>query len=100
MLCPVCGGAMRRTDRNTVLFEECLNCGGAWFEAAELERLVGAARREVYADTRLRDRDAPYEPTHARARHADSDSDDGYGREPRHGRRGRGFLQNLMGMFD
>ena len=106
MQCPVCSVDTQQMTKANTLFDRCPKCGGAWFDAPELERLLGNAKRPNYAQTRLRDYDSdePLGRDHHPQRHArgeDSDSGGEHDGDSRHGRRRRrGFLESVMGIFD
>ncbi len=42
MVCPKCLGRMRTVERDGVLFERCIECGGVFLDRGELEQLVRA----------------------------------------------------------
>ncbi|MBL9140526.1 MAG: zf-TFIIB domain-containing protein [Phycisphaerae bacterium] len=41
MKCPKCGGAMKEISMRSVLIDQCGSCGGVYFDAGELEILIG-----------------------------------------------------------
>jgi Zn-finger nucleic acid-binding protein len=40
LTCPKCGSEMRSYERNRVLVEQCVGCGGLFLDRGELETLV------------------------------------------------------------
>ncbi len=45
MDCPVCKNAMITLELEDVEIDHCINCGGIWLDAGELELLLGAPAR-------------------------------------------------------
>lgn len=82
MVCPKCLGRMRTVERNDVVFERCVECGGVFLDRGELEQLARA------------------ETTYYRRRtdwHDDDDDDDWHERR-KYGKRkkARHFLEELL----
>ena len=45
MDCPVCKNAMITLELSEVEIDHCINCGGIWLDAGELELLLGVPER-------------------------------------------------------
>jgi hypothetical protein len=41
MRCPRCGSALAEAEFHNVKIDRCKSCGGAWFDAGELEMVMG-----------------------------------------------------------
>jgi len=53
MICPVCKKSMLVIERNHIELDHCVDCGGIWFDAGELELLLSSLA-VVQADTFLK----------------------------------------------
>lgn len=42
LTCPKCGAEMRHYERNRVLVDQCVGCGGLFLDRGELESLIAA----------------------------------------------------------
>lgn len=92
MDCPVCGEALRRTEKYGVEVEVCPDCKGIWLDRGELERIVQTAG----ADARTV---SPERPAHEEdSRRQQSPGRDEYKDHERSGKKKRagGLLGNLM----
>ncbi len=82
MVCPKCLGRMRTVERNDVVFERCVECGGVFLDRGELEQLARA------------------ETTYYRRRTdwPDDDDDADWHERRKHGKRkkARHFLEELL----
>ena len=84
LICPKCGGDMRRYERNGVVVDQCTGCRGIFLDRGELERLVDAEGRH-YEDSGRED--------HRREDHRR----DEYRGERHHKKsKKRSFLENLF----
>ena len=45
--CPKCGSDLKETLRSNIALDVCTGCGGVWFDAGELETLLGARESAV-----------------------------------------------------
>ena len=41
MKCPKCGMDLYEFDYQGVTLDRCLSCGGTWFDAGEMDRIIG-----------------------------------------------------------
>ncbi|WP_285490087.1 zf-TFIIB domain-containing protein [Amycolatopsis taiwanensis] len=111
MICPKCQNVMRTVDKNGVHIEQCDGCRGIFLDRGELEQIAGAERAYYGSPPPYRGEMPHYgdSPRPYRGGHGDSPRPyrGGYRDSPRpyyddsprpyqHGRRKRGFLENLF----
>lgn len=92
MLCPACKVELRITDRQGVEVDYCPQCRGVWLDRGELDKIIDRSLNltsgRAPADQVEPGREAPYG-------YRRDDDDDDY-RDPRYGRRRRGWLGDLF----
>lgn len=47
MKCPKCGSDLKETTQHNIAVDVCTGCGGVWFDAGELDTLLGARESAV-----------------------------------------------------
>lgn len=47
MKCPKCGSDLKETMQSNIAVDVCTGCGGVWFDAGELDTLLGARESAV-----------------------------------------------------
>ena len=89
LVCPVCQGAMRETNRNGVLIDSCTQCRGVWLDRGELEKIASMVGGPE-------DPGATRPPQQERYRRRDDDDDD----DRRYGERPRERKRSFLDLFD
>ena len=52
MKCPRCEAELNEVKADEIVLDKCMNCGGIWFDFAEMERVLGKDTRLFRGDSR------------------------------------------------
>lgn len=86
MKCPACQSDLQMTERSGIEIDYCSKCRGVWLDRGELDKII-----ERSAESRR-------ESAPPRTGHFEDDDDDREraSRDPRTGRKRRGFLSEMF----